>query len=123
MPAGPVVGEATPVCAQRRSTAGHGPARLGLTDTWGKGPARSWASSEQTNGLAVAEGNLQDEASQQHRPEVDESPAPKVGEEVQVWRSAEAHGHSWHSECPASCVLVTNRMYHYSCDVKEKARR
>ena len=90
MPAGPVVGEATPVCAQRRSTAGHAPARLGLTDTWGKGPARSWASSEQTNGPAVAEGKPQDEASQQHRPEVDESPAPKVGEEVQVWWSAEA---------------------------------
>ena len=83
----PRVGAAMPGCAQRRSSAGHAPARLGCSDSWGVGVSRSRASSDRAKSAALAERNRDVEATP--RGKICEPTEPILGTELRVWWSAE----------------------------------
>ncbi len=83
----PRVGAAMPAYPQRRSSAGHAPARLGCSDSWGVGVSRSWASSDRAKPTALAVRNRDVET--KPRGKICEPTEPILGAEIRVWWSAE----------------------------------
>ena len=75
-----VVSAAMPARAQRRSSAGHAPARLGRNDSWGVGVARGLA--ERAKSAALAQRNCAVD-------KIHEPTEPMIGAELRVWWSAE----------------------------------
>lgn len=63
--------------AQKRSSAGLAPLRLGCADGWGVGAARSWVSADQPQPPVVA-------------PASDATEGPKLGSKVKVWWTGES---------------------------------